>query len=85
VAATSIESHHGLPGALLARLADAPVGAGTLVAEFAGLGVSRLRLDRAARRAGVVRIKGGMTGGWRWALPEACTKIASPSKNGERE
>ena len=83
VAATSIERHHGLPGALLARLTDAPVAASTLVAEFAGQGVSRHRLDRAARRAGVQRTKTGFDRGWIWALPEASTKVASLSHKGE--
>lgn len=65
-AANSPSSAAELLRQLLAQ-GEAPVAELKKVARDRG--VSASRLDRAARRIGVVRSKGGLRSGWTWALP----------------
>jgi len=68
----------GLAAALLARLAGGAVPANVVLGHFARQGFSKHQLDRAARRAGIVRTKTAMDGGWRWTLPpEDRAKVAT--------
>lgn len=63
----------GVQGRLRELLASGPVAAAALFADFAEAGVSRYRVDRAARELGVVRRKLALRAGWIWSLPKAAS------------
>ena len=64
--------------ALLETLAGGPLPAADVYRSLAAAGFSKDRIDRAARRMGVVRLKGGMACGWLWAMPAECRLLPSP-------
>jgi putative DNA primase/helicase len=78
---------------LAGLLADGPMDAGRIKKDADGAGFSWSTMFRAARELNIEKEKGGMKGGWRWALPknsggEDFTKISelnNVKSSGSRE